>query len=256
VRARLPLRRVVPNARTFEARARAAPREVCHVELESASMSDANELPAAAGERGAAGVSDGPLSERDFALLAAAGRRSRALRRAARLATTNGVSLIVCAMLCLFGAAFEAWLLGAAVVLGASAAVELRGADMLRKLDARAPRWLALNQGALWIAIAIYCAAQVVSGLRSGSGVDEIARAYPQLAEPMRDALKANGMSLDALDTAYRGAVVFFYAAVLGVSALYQGSCAYYYWTRAPILEAQRAETPAWVLEAERRLRA
>jgi hypothetical protein len=213
-------------------------------------------LPRSPANPGGAGVLDGPLTEQDFALLAQAGRRSRALRGATRLATMNGVSLIVCGMACLIGALFDVWLLFAALVLCASAAVELRGARMLRELDLRAPRLLAMNQLALWLAIAVYCAAQVVSGLRANTGVQDIARAYPQLAEPMRDALSANGLEMDAIDSAYRGALVLFYGAVLAASALYQGACAYYYWKRSALVRAQRAETPAWVLEVERRLQA
>src|SRR5262245_11850949 len=83
-----------------------------------------------------------PLGPRELELLARAGERMRALRRAQWLAYTNGGALLFCALACVPFALFDATLLLPASVLGACGAVELRGAIMLRKLDLRAPRWL------------------------------------------------------------------------------------------------------------------
>ena len=188
---------------------------------------------------------DGPLSEHDFNVLARVGERSRALRRASALSTTNGSSLLVCAFATLLCAPFYPWLLCTALVLGASGFAELRGGRMLRKLDLRAPRWLAINQLALLGVIAIYCGVQIASGLRASSGLQDVTGAYPDLAGPTHDALQSIGVGADTVDSLYRGALVVFYGAVFGVSALYQGGCAYYYAKRGALLRAQRREAPA-----------
>lgn len=195
----------------------------------------------------------GPLDASDLELLARAGERMRSLRRALWLAYMNGSTLLLCAFACVPFALFDASLLLPALVLGASGAAELRGARMLRDRDLRAPRWLATNQLVLLAAIAAYCAFSAVTALHA-SLADELSSAAPGAAEQLRDAMPGFDLSGDTLDRGYRALVVAFYAAVFAACALYQGLCARYYRTRAAVLRAFVDETPAWVMEAQRRL--
>jgi hypothetical protein len=211
---------------------------------------------AASGSRPAPVAGDaeqGPLSEQDFALLERAFERRRVLARGVTLARANGYSVLATGLLCLPFAAFDRWLLLAALVLSGSGVAELRGARMLQQLDLRAPRWLGLNQLVLLLAIALYCAANIYAGLSAPSPTAEIAQEHPDLAGQL-SGLAENLSAGSGVDHAYRTAMVGFYLALLGACALYQGFCARYYFSRAPLLRAQLEQTPAWVLRAQRRL--
>jgi hypothetical protein len=177
----------------------------------------------------------------------------RSLRRALWLAYMNGGTLLLCAFACAPFALFDAALLWPALVLGASGAAELRGARMLRDRDLRAPRWLATNQLVLLVLIAVYCVYGAARALQ-GSVADELSNAAPSAAEQLRDAMPAFDLSSDAIDRGYRALAVAFYAAVFAGCALYQGLCARYYRSRAAVLRAFVDETPAWVMEVQRRL--
>ena len=113
-----------------------------------------------------------------------------------RLAYVNGSTLLVCAFACVPFALFDdASLLLPALALGASGAVELRGARMLRDLDLRAPRWLATNQLVLLALIAVYCAAGIVHALHAPSVVDELSSSAPGRADQLRDATAGFGLT-------------------------------------------------------------
>jgi hypothetical protein len=195
----------------------------------------------------------GPLSARDLELLSRAGERMRSLRRALWLAYMNGSTLLLCAFACAPFALFDAALLWPALALGASGAAELRGARMLRDRDLRAPRWLAANQLVLLALIAVYCAFGAVRALH-GSVADELSSAAPGVTEQLRDVMPGLDVSSETLDPAFRALAVAFYAAVFAACALYQGLCARYYRARAAVLRAFVDETPAWVMDVQRRL--
>jgi hypothetical protein len=196
----------------------------------------------------------GPLDARDLELLARAGERMRSLRRALWLAYMNGSTLLFCALACAPFVLFDATLLLPTLVLGASGAAELRGARMLRNRDLRAPRWLAANQLVLLALLALYCAVSGVRALHAPSVANELSSSAPAAADQLRDVLPGLDLSEQTFDRGYRTLVVLFYVAVFVGCALYQGLCAHYYRTRAAVLRAFVDETPAWVLEAQRRL--
>jgi hypothetical protein len=198
-------------------------------------------------------AASGPLGARDLELLARAGERMRSLRRALWLAYMNGSTLLLCGFACVPFALFDASLLLPALVLCASGAAELRGARMLRDHDLRAPRWLASNQLVLLALVAAYCAFGAYRALHA-SVADELSSAAPDATDQLRDMMPALDLSAETLDRGYRTLVVAFYAAVFAACALYQGLCARYYRTRAAVLRAFLDETPAWVMEVQRRL--
>lgn len=208
----------------------------------------------ASGPEAARGGGSGPLDARDLAVLSSAAERMRALRRVTRLALANGWGFAACALFCLPFAAFDAALLPVVIVLGAAAFVELRGAIMLRRCDLRAPRWLALNQLALLGAIAVYCAIGAASALHAPSPAAQLRGAAPDVFDQLQGSMPGLTAGNGAIDSAYHVLVLTFYGAVFAASVLYQGGCAYYYRSRAALLRAHVSETPAWVLEVERRL--
>jgi hypothetical protein len=198
----------------------------------------------------------GPLDANDLALLEQAGERRRKLGHALRLARLNGWTLLLCALPCLPFALLDPALLPVGLALLAIGAAELRGARWLRQLDQRAPRWLGYNQLVLLALIGVYCGIGVYHGLHASSPTVDLARDYPDLAAhlpELGDDLGA-GKGPDLLSGAYKAAMVGFYLALFAACALYQGCCAYFYFTRAPLLRAHREQTPPWVLQVQRRL--
>jgi hypothetical protein len=200
------------------------------------------------------GTQDGPLSAEDLALLERVFERRRAFNRGVTLARTNGWTLIATALLCLPFVASDASTVLGALVLAGSGIAELRGARMLRELDLRAPKWLGTNQLVLLFAIALYCASGVYSSLHAPSPIADLAQRFPDLAGRLGELDGSTGDGAAAIDHSYRLTAVGFYLAVLVACALYQGLCARYYFTRAAPLRAHLEQTPAWALQAQRRL--
>jgi hypothetical protein len=212
---------------------------------------DAARPPGAAAQEPA-----GPLDARDLAVLDRAFARRRGLARAVLLARTNGITLLLSAVLCLASSVLDPRLLLAVLVLGGCGLAEMRGARQLQKLDLRAPKWLVANQMVLLFAVALYCMAGIYSGFRAASPTSDLAREYPDMAAQLDNLAESLGTdeSSALFNHAYRAAVVGFYLAVLGACALYQGACAYFYFKRADAIRAHLAQTPAWALEVQRRL--
>ncbi len=50
----------------------------------------------------------------------------------------------------------------------------------------------------------------------------------------------------------YKQIVIYFYGGVIGLSALFQGGTAFYYFSRRRAIEDFVAETPAWVRDVQR----
>jgi hypothetical protein len=205
---------------------------------------------------GGAGGALGPLSSQQVRELQRAAERLRRLRGATTLARVNGASLMVCAALCLPFAMLDASLLLVGMVLGVFGAVELWGGQRMRALDAGAPRVLALNQLAIFVVVALYCAVQIHGGLSGPSPYEAMTSAYPELGE-----LTANGGAPDAealgdsVDGIYRVAIVVFYLLLLAGAGAYLGVCAAYYLSRRRALTEYLDQTPAWVRELARRLK-
>jgi hypothetical protein len=126
---------------------------------------------------------------------------------------------------------------------------------MLQRFDLRAPSWLARNQLALLLAVAIYCAFAIYSGLRSANPLADLASTSPEMSDQLGDLSQSLGSENgEFVGHAYHVAVVGFYLAVLAACALYQGLCARFYTKRAAVLRAHVELTPPWVLQLQRRV--
>lgn len=214
--------------------------------------SGARPMPAAT----PAPVDPGPLTVEQLSLLERAFERRQILARAVTLARANGIGLFVTAFLALLCSFFQPSLVAIAVVLGTIGWVELRGARMLQRLDLRAPAWLARNQLALLLAVAIYCAFAIYSGLHSTNPLADLANTSPEMSAQLDELSQSLGgnESSGLTDHVYPIAVVGFYLTVLAGCALYQGLCAYFYAKRAAVLRAHVELTPPWVLQLQRRV--
>ncbi len=142
-------------------------------------------------------------------------RRERKIRIAGKVAAFNGWTLgIAAAFALLFG--FQSLTsLGIGVGLAAAARNEFRGRKLLLRLDPRGPRLLGWNQAGLLGLIVAYCLWMLVRGVS-------------QLDAQLEQLISAFGLSRDLLLQALR----FTYTAVIGLSILFQGANAWFYFRR------------------------
>jgi hypothetical protein len=171
-----------------------------------------------------------------------AGRRTKAIRRAAGVAAFNGWSMAILAVLSAPFAIFSFISAVIAAGLGVLAWNELRGRRQLLAFDPQAPTLLGWNQLGLLALVSGYCVWQIVTCLFGDSEfAKEIATAL--------ELLLGSGIEFDAM---LRPLMVMFYCVVIAVSVVAQGLNAWYYFSRRKHVEAYLRETPAWVIELQR----
>lgn len=178
---------------------------------------------------------DGPLTEDHYRELALAKERARPIRRASRVASFNGWTIAVIAILSLPFAFFG--LDGVLVTTGlfVVAFIEFLGRNRLLKLNPSAAHLLGWNQVGFLTMIVIYCLWMLFRG------AEDIA-ANPELSE----LLGRDGLQL------YRSIVVAFYGTVIALSVAFQGGNAIYYFTRRKHIVAYLEQTPQWVRDFQR----
>ena len=209
-------------------------------------------LSAKAGEKDASAhvspTAECPPTPEQMQAMTLAKRRAKKLRSAARLAQVNGGLLGIFSGLSGLFVAGEAlfgefdWL-GAimCVGLGILAWNELRGRRELLRFNLKAPALLGWNQLALLILIVAYAAWMMGKTVFGPNPYDQAMQ-----AEPMSVQVLGNISSL------YKTLSVLLYGALIVGTLIFQGLTSRYYFTRAPLLRAYLAETPAWVIELQR----
>jgi hypothetical protein len=173
--------------------------------------------------------------------LAAADAAWRPIGRAVRWATFDAWTLAVFAALslpCGLGGVAGIVL---AVVLGVTAIVEFVGVRRLRRLDATAPRLLALNQLALAAAIVIYSTWNLYL-TTTGGGI------LPSIRSQLADA-GLGGSDGAALARTYVEAL---YATLALVGGLVPALTAWFYASRAAAVRAYLSATPGWIVQMRR----
>lgn len=165
----------------------------------------------------------------------------RKVRRAAAVANFNGWAVAIGAGITLLCGLTSLSSLILAGALGLAAAMEFRGRAMLRRLDSGAPRHLAINQIFLGAAIALYCAWTISLALR-GQGSLALASA----GDPAVDEMLAPFQSM------IMSATVIAYGSAIALTLFIQGAAAWYYLSRRRHVEAFKAQTPAWIVDAYR----
>lgn len=124
------------------------------------------------------------------------------------------------------------------VGLGAAAYNELRGAAMLRRFEPRAARRLGYNQLGLGVLIVAYAAWSLIAALRSPSIVPGGSTGDP---------------NVDAMIGQLAGPLTYgLYGGVAALGIIAPGLTAWYYFSRARVVNAMVSNTPPWVIEAMR----
>jgi hypothetical protein len=186
-------------------------------------------------------TSGSPLSPEHLRELELARARSKKIRRAAGVAMFNGWTVGGFAALSLLIGLFSLTSLLIGVALAAVTYNEFAGAKMLRRLDLRAPRRLALGQLGLCGVLITYALWSIYS-LQTGPSSYEAALAAG-----------GQGAALVGSIQQFEQAVTYaVYGGLIVGSILFQGGTAWYYFSRMKYVRAYVSETPPWIIELER----
>jgi hypothetical protein len=192
----------------------------------------------------------GPLTPEHFNQLTQAEARARLVHKAAGVAMFNGWTFAVFAgmtgFIALISCVVERSIdfKGLAVTAGLIVVAwnEFKGRRMLRQLDIRAPRLLGWNQVGVLVLVIGYCAWSIATAyLDKTSGIGQM------MAE-----VGALGVTGGVKQMVHLAPIMFYGVVALG-SVIFQGLNAQYYFSRAKILKAYLNETPAWIVEVQRR---
>lgn len=164
-------------------------------------------------------------------------KRFKLIRRAIRVGATDGATLAFCAALTLLGSVFGMGGLLVGIALAAIAAFELHATRKLKALDLRAPAWLAYNQLALAGALILYGLYNLIFP----------APLPPDIAANAAQ-LKDLGFDAAALESQLHTAL---YASLIAIALLVQGSMAFFYYRRKPMLTAYLTQTPDWIRQLQ-----
>jgi hypothetical protein len=182
-----------------------------------------------------------PPSPEHLRELELARTRSKKIRRAAGVAAFNGWTVGAFAALSLMIGLFSLTSLLIGVALAVVAWNEFAGAKMLRRLDTRAPRRLALGQLGLCGVLITYALWSIYS--------------FQTGPSPYEAALAAGGQATAIVGSIQQFEQAVTYAVYGGLiigSILFQGGTAWYYSSREKYIRAYIAETPSWITELER----
>jgi hypothetical protein len=193
-------------------------------------------------------LQNNPLSVEHRRELSAARDRAKAIRKTARVAAFNGWTtgmIAACSMLLSLTSPIG---LALTAGIGFVAFNEFRGRKRLLNFDPSGATLLGWNQVGFLAMITAYCLWSMFTGMTADGSLP------PELRSPDMDALlgQSGGMG-GLLDPGFLNKlVIYFYGGVIGLSALFQGGTALYYFSRRRLVEDFVAETPEWVRDVER----
>lgn len=181
-----------------------------------------------------------PISPEALQQLELAHQRARKIRRAVQVALFNGWTIGFFAALSLLSGIFS--LTG--FVLGVALAIvsynEFKGAKLFRRLDLRAPRRLGWNQLGLCGVLIVYSLWCIYSALTGPN--------------PYEAALPAGGQAVPILNSIAQMQTTItlgVYGSLIIGSIIFQGTTAWYYFTRARHIQAYIEQTPQWVIDLQ-----
>ena len=181
------------------------------------------------------GPDRGPLSPEQQRQLAEASQRARKVMGAARVAAFNGWTIgSIAAVSVLFGL-FSRTALVMGLAMGFVAWNEFRGRALLRAFDPAGARLLGKNQVGLLVVIVVYCLWSIYITTTGET---------PEMAE-----IEAMIGDISDLVTEL---TVMVYGAVIGLSVLFQGLNARYYFSRQRLIREYLQQTPDWVVKLQR----
>jgi hypothetical protein len=196
-------------------------------------------MPASNPEQSVPAISEAQLIE-----IARGEEREKKLSFAGKLATFNGIFVGLFAFVAFASGIFDGTSLILALPLAAIAFVELGGSKQLARYERKGLVMLTYNQAALIAVVGVYSLVQIRTAMTHPNPLGQLITESAELSE----VLGAEGVGSD-FDELYRSVTTMFYTVVIIVTALSQGACALYYWTRLKHLDAFLAQTPAWVVE-------
>lgn len=182
----------------------------------------------------------GPLSAEHLDQLAQAQLRSKKLRKAAGVASFSGWSTLIFGGLALPFGLFDLVTLILSVAMIAIGLNELKGRRLLRRLDPRGPRRLALNQLAFMTLLVSYAAFALHKAQTTPS----------ELTQALGPDLGSTGEMIQGLEHTITIAV---YSSLIVASVLFQGGAALYYHTRSRFLSDYLSATPDWIKDLQQR---
>ena len=182
----------------------------------------------------------GPLSPQEVLKLNQAGIRQKKILRAVKIATFNGWCTGVAAAVALAGGVFNVLSLVMGLALAALAWNEFRGRKLLQDMDVYAPRILGWNQLAFMGLLIAYSVWHIYSGLTGPSAYQAQIAAHPQLE------------SMFGITRLERMLTVSLYGTMIAATIIFQGGCAWYYFSRTKYLHAYISDTEPWILRVQR----
>jgi hypothetical protein len=197
-----------------------------------------------------------PISEPQQRALHEAEAAARRFAFAPKLATWNGIGMLLGAALSLTLALFDPPLLFSALVLGGCGWVELTAGKQLRAYDPRAPLRLAVNQIVLLALVVSYSAVKLHAAWSGQASLAAELAHHPELSAVMSqidDPAVAD--TLDSFGEMYRWGVLAVYSLLIAIALVVQGGAAAYYWSRRKHVVRFLETTPAWVVDFMRRPR-
>lgn len=182
----------------------------------------------------------GPLDAEHLDQLAQAQRRSKKLRKAAGVASFSGWSTLIFGGLALPFGLFDLVTLVLAVAMIAIGLNELHGRKLIRQLDPRSTRHLAINQLVFMSVLVTYAGFALHKGLTAPS----------ELTAALGPDLGSTGQMIQGLEHTLTIAV---YSTLIVASVIFQGGAALYYHTRKRYLRDYLDATPDWIKDLQQR---
>jgi hypothetical protein len=170
--------------------------------------------------------------------LASARDRAKTIRKAARVAAFNGWTTVLIAVCSGPFALFDITTLAITVLLSFVAFNEFRGRRRLLQFDPSAATLLGWNQLGLLAVIVAYS----LWSLHTNTGDTGALSAQLQSYGDLDSVLGATG----GFEGLYKTVTYAMYGGVIGLSLLFQGGNALYYFSRRRHIEDFNAETPEW----------
>jgi hypothetical protein len=199
-----------------------------------------------------------PISDAQLQEMALADERVKRFAFASKLAGLNGGGFALFAVIALLSGFFDPSSFVIGLVLAGLAFAELHGRALLSRFDRRAFVVLTFNQLALVVLVTVYALFRIRAGMSEPSPLAGLMQQNGDLS----DVLGVDGMNgmnggglpagLDDMDGLYQSAITIFYSVVIAVTAVFQGGCALYYWTRRKHLDDFLEHTPAWAIAWKR----
>jgi hypothetical protein len=197
-----------------------------------------------------------PISSAQQRALAEAELTAKRFAFAPKLASFNGVTLLLAAALSLLLSLSAPSGLAPAALLAVCGWIELSYGKKLRDYEPAAPLALALNQLALLVAIVAYAVWKLSAAVSGRLSLASELQAHPELAAMLDNfGDPALNDALAVMSDLFRTGLIVGYSALILVAVIVQGAVAYYYSSRRKHLREFLERTPAWVVEMMRRSR-